>query len=90
MSFRAAREVEDFGLYRADDGEKPGEAEMDCLEARPLSLAVLPLAGEAQGGRAGGLMWTPFFRPGVKVVKEACSIRRFIFHCLDFQQALTI
>ena len=24
----------------------------------------------------GGVKWTPFFRPGVKVVKQACSIKK--------------
>ena len=27
-------------------------------------------------GRSGDLMWTPFFRPGIKVVKEACSMQK--------------
>ena len=54
VSFRAAREVEDFGMYRANDGEKQGDAGMDCLEVRPLSFAVPALVAKAQGGSAGG------------------------------------
>ena len=43
------------------------EANADLLEVR----AVEPLHSTG-----GTLKWTPFFRPGVKVVKQACSIKK--------------
>ena len=60
-----------------------GRSLRQILEAGPLSerellaFATQIADGLAKAHAAGIILkWTPFFRPGVKVVKQACSIKK--------------